>query len=174
MDSGDLTFYIWTVSACNRSNKSTPATINIHPRKSRGEEQRAEKRTDLCVLRHYFHVTLLPLHCTAELVKDFKCYVYYKKMNCSWIPVRQDANLTLSFRWALQQQPKLSTHTVYVLWYVHSGFSGRCWNIMSGRWSVSSMDIYWQWWELQDQRLVAGQWGQSWQANWRISGFVFI
>lgn len=53
VDPRDLTFYIWTVSACNRSNKSTPATINIHPHKPRGEKQRAEKRKDLCVLRHY-------------------------------------------------------------------------------------------------------------------------
>ncbi|XP_044039059.1 uncharacterized protein LOC122869801 isoform X2 [Siniperca chuatsi] len=35
---------------------------------------------------------------TAKLVKDFKCFIYPNELNCSWIPVHQNLNLTLSYR----------------------------------------------------------------------------
>ncbi|XP_053199903.1 interleukin-13 receptor subunit alpha-1-like [Scomber japonicus] len=34
----------------------------------------------------------------AELVKDFKCVIYPRKMNCSWIPVNPSLNLTVHYR----------------------------------------------------------------------------
>ncbi|KAM9335965.1 interleukin-13 receptor subunit alpha-1 [Symphorus nematophorus] len=54
---------------CNQSDESLPATITIRTRKPR-----------------------------AELVKDFRCFIYPPRMDCSWIPVNQSLNLTLSYR----------------------------------------------------------------------------
>ncbi|KAM7377576.1 hypothetical protein PAMA_014064 [Pampus argenteus] len=73
--SAGCTFTVHTVKkrniTCDR-NMSTPATITAHsPHK---------------VVRR------------DEVVKDFKCLAYSDKMDCSWIPLNQSHDLTLSYR----------------------------------------------------------------------------
>ncbi|XP_035531467.1 interleukin-13 receptor subunit alpha-1-like [Morone saxatilis] len=64
------TFNIQTLSEdCKPTNESTPANITIYPRKPR-----------------------------AELVKDVKCFISSKGMNCSWIPTNPSLTLTMSYR----------------------------------------------------------------------------
>ncbi|XP_070786346.1 interleukin-13 receptor subunit alpha-1-like [Enoplosus armatus] len=70
MGSDCWTYNISTVGSqsCDSLNESTPVSITIRSRPR------------------------------AQVVEDFKCFIYPEKMNCSWIPVNQSLDLTLSYR----------------------------------------------------------------------------
>ncbi|XP_051284482.1 interleukin-13 receptor subunit alpha-1 [Dicentrarchus labrax] len=66
---GHWTFSIQTFSEdCKPSNESTPANITIYSPKTR-----------------------------AELVKDIKCFISSKEMNCSWIPTNPSLTLNMFY-----------------------------------------------------------------------------
>lgn len=80
-------------------------------------------KIDLEVPELCFRATIFPTIVTwllyfypaGELVKDFKCFIQSNTLNCSWIPNNKSLNLTVSYRWESQQQPKERSFTECLL-----------------------------------------------------------
>lgn len=104
---------------CDGWDDSTYVNATIHTPKPGGKKQ--EVKWQVAVLMPYptwvmlhvwskmsLYVTSLLLCYAAELVKDFKCFLDRSGMNCSWIPVNRSLNLTIAYRWELQQSKRLT------------------------------------------------------------------
>ncbi|XP_074518019.1 uncharacterized protein LOC141784179 [Halichoeres trimaculatus] len=80
-DSHTWTYGVWTESSqsCNGSNESTRTEITVETPKPRG-----------------------------KIVKDFKCVIQGKEMDCSWDPVDPSENLVLFYRFCGRHEYRLS------------------------------------------------------------------